>query len=56
VTERRRQASHPPAVKPELLADTITNQHIQPGQLTIHADRGSSMAPSRWRSYRLPWA
>jgi putative transposase len=99
VTERRRQASHPPATKPELLAtrpnqvwswditkllgpvkwtwfylytiidiysryvpgwllaraerallaerllaDTITNQHVDHGQLTIHADRGSSMA------------
>jgi putative transposase len=27
-----------------LLADTIANQHISPGQLTIHADRGTSMA------------
>jgi transposase InsO family protein len=27
-----------------LLADTITNQHVDRGQLTIHADRGSSMA------------
>ena len=99
VTERRRQASHPSATKPELLAtrpnavwswditkllgpvkwtwfylytiidiysryvpgwllaraerallaerllaDTITNQHVDRGQLTIHADRGSSMA------------
>jgi putative transposase len=26
-----------------LLADTIAKQHIQPGQLTVHADRGSSM-------------
>ena len=99
VTERRRQASHPPTVRPELLAtrpnqvwswditkllgpakwtwfylytiidiysryvpgwllaraeraflaerllaDTIANQHVDRGQLTIHADRGSSMA------------
>jgi putative transposase len=27
-----------------LLGDTIAKQHIQPGQLSIHADRGSSMA------------
>ena len=27
-----------------LLGDTIAKQHIDPGQLTIHADRGSSMA------------
>ena len=27
-----------------LLGDTIVQQHIDPGQLTIHADRGSSMA------------
>jgi hypothetical protein len=27
-----------------LLADTIAHQHIPPGQLAIHADRGSSMA------------
>jgi putative transposase len=26
-----------------LLADTTANQHIRPGQLTIHADRGASM-------------
>ncbi len=26
-----------------LIADTATNQHITPGQLTIHADRGSPM-------------
>lgn len=99
VKERRRQAVHPPRVKPELVAhgpnecwswditklhgptkwtyyylysiidiysrytvgwmvatkeskelaerllgDTIANQNINPGQLTIHADRGSSMA------------
>jgi transposase InsO family protein len=99
VTERRRQASHPPATKPELqatrpnavwswditkllgpvkwtwfylytiidiysryvpgwllaraeraqlaerlLADTIAKQHVDRGQLTIHADRGASMA------------
>jgi putative transposase len=99
VRERRRQATHPPQVKPELvahgpnqcwswditklagpakwsyfylysiidiysrytvgwlvatresktlaerlLADSITKQRIDPGQLTIHADRGSSMA------------
>jgi putative transposase len=99
VHERRRQATHPPKVRPELLAttpnavwswditkllgpakwtwfylyvildiysryvpgwmlaraerahlaerllaDTITKQHVDPGQLTIHADRGTSMA------------
>jgi putative transposase len=99
VTERRRQASHPPHAKPELqatrpnavwswditkllgpvkwtwfylytiidiysryvpgwllaraeraqlaerlLADTIAKQHVDRGQLTIHADRGASMA------------
>lgn len=99
VAERRRQAVHPPRVKPELVAegpnqcwswditklagpvkwtyyylysiidiysrytvgwmvatkeskelaerllgDTIAKQNIDPGQLTIHADRGSSMA------------
>ena len=99
VRERRRQATHPPKVKPELVAhgpnqcwswditklagpakwtyyylysiidiysrytvgwmlatreskelaerllgDTIAKQNIDPGQLTIHADRGSSMA------------
>jgi putative transposase len=99
VHERRRQATHPPAVKPELLAtrpnqvwswditrllgpakwtwfylytiidiysryvpgwllaraeraslaerllaDTIAHQHVDRGELTIHADRGSSMA------------
>ena len=93
VCERRRQATHPAKVKPELLAtrpnavwswditkllgpakwtwfylyviidiysryvpgwmlaraerllaDTITKQHIDRGQLTIHADRGTSMA------------
>ena len=27
-----------------LLADTIAHQHLDRGQLTIHADRGSSMA------------
>jgi putative transposase len=27
-----------------LLADTIAHQHVDRGQLTIHADRGSSMA------------
>jgi hypothetical protein len=27
-----------------LLADTITQQRIDPGQLTLHADCGSSMA------------
>jgi putative transposase len=27
-----------------LLADTITKQHVQPGQLVIHAGRGPSMA------------
>jgi putative transposase len=27
-----------------LLADTITKQHVDPGRLTIHADRGASMA------------
>jgi putative transposase len=26
-----------------LLADTVAKQHIEPGQLTIHADRGSPM-------------
>ena len=99
VSERRRQATHPPAAKPELLAtkpnevyswditkllgpakwtwfylyviidiysryvpgwmlaraeraalaerllaDTIAKQAVDPGQLTIHADRGASMA------------
>jgi putative transposase len=99
VRERRRQASHPPAAKPELLAtrpnavwswditkllgpvkwtwfylytiidiysryvpgwllaraeraalaerllaDTIAKQHVDRGQLTVHADRGASMA------------
>jgi putative transposase len=99
VRERRRQATHPPAAKPELvatrpnavwswditkllgpakwtwfylyviidiysryvpgwmlaraeraqlaerlLADTIAKQHVTPDQLTIHADRGTSMA------------
>jgi putative transposase len=99
VYERRRQATHPPAAKPELLAtrpnavwswditkllgpakwtwfylyviidiysryvpgwmlaraerallaeqllaDTIAKQHVDRGQLTIHADRGTSMA------------
>jgi putative transposase len=99
VTERRRQATHPPHAKPELLAtrpnqvwswditkllgpvkwtwfylytiidiysryvpgwllaqaerahlaerllaDTIAKQHVDPGQLTIHADRGAAMA------------
>jgi putative transposase len=99
VCERRRQATHPPAAKPELLAtrpnavwswditkllgpakwtwfylyvvidiysryvpgwmlaraeraqlaerllaDTIAKQHVDRGQLTIHADRGTSMA------------
>jgi Integrase core domain len=102
VAERRRQATHPPTVKPELVADapnrvwswditkllgpakwtyyylyvildifsryavgwmvaeqqsailaerlldqTITKQHIARDQLAIHADRGSSMPPSR---------
>jgi len=28
----------------KLLADTIAKQHVDRGQLTIHADRGSSMA------------
>ncbi len=27
-----------------LLAETIAKQHVQPGHLTLHADRGSSMA------------
>jgi putative transposase len=65
VHERRRQATHPPAAKPELLAtqpnamlaraeraslaerplaDTIAKQRITGDQLTIHADRGTSMA------------
>jgi putative transposase len=26
-----------------LLADTIANQQVEAGQLTVHADRGSSM-------------
>jgi putative transposase len=33
-----------------LLADTAAKQGIIPGQLTIHADRGSPMTASRWRS------
>jgi putative transposase len=108
VTERRRQATHPPAAKPELLAtrpntvwswditkllgpakwtwfhlyviidissryvpgwmlaraeraqlaerllgDTIAKQHITPDQLTIHADRGTSMA-SKPVAFLLP--
>ncbi len=34
----------------QLLADTIAKQHISRDRLTIHADRGSSMAPSPSRS------
>ncbi len=30
-----------------LLADTIARQGVEAGQLTIHADRGASMTPSR---------
>jgi putative transposase len=111
VRERRRQATHPPAVKPELMATapnqvwswditklrgpakwayyylyvvldifsryatgwmvatcesavlaekliaaTCAKQHITHGQLAIHADRGSSMTPSRWRSCWPAWA
>jgi putative transposase len=38
-------AEHESAALAERLLDqTITNQHITRGQLTIHADRGSSMA------------
>jgi putative transposase len=33
-----------------LLADTTAKQGITLGQLTIHADRGSPMTPSRSRS------
>jgi len=29
-----------------LIADTCGKQEIEPGKLTIHADRGSSMVPS----------
>ncbi|MFI7068645.1 IS3 family transposase [Kribbella sp. NPDC050124] len=32
------------ALAEKLLADTITKQNAEPGQLTIHADNGSSMA------------
>ena len=32
------------ALAERLLADTMAKQHIGPGQLAIHADRGSSMA------------
>ena len=31
------------ALAERLLADTVATQHVEPGQLTIHADRGSSM-------------
>jgi len=31
------------ALAEKLIADTCTKQHIDPGQLTLHADRGSSM-------------
>jgi len=41
-----------------LIADTCEKQDIQPGQLTIHADRGSSMrskpVPSCWRIWPSP--
>ena len=33
-----------------LIAATAAKQGISRGQFTIHADRGSSMTPSRWRS------
>jgi putative transposase len=57
--DRRRRATHPPRVKPDLLATrpnqcwswditklagpAIAAQGVAPGQLTIHADRGASM-------------
>jgi len=41
--ERRAQATHPAAVKPELIATTAAKQGIGRGQLTLHAGRGSSM-------------
>jgi putative transposase len=31
------------ALAERLLADTIAAQQVQPGQLTVHADRGTSM-------------
>jgi hypothetical protein len=56
VRERRRQARHPAHVKPELVAPresarlaeeliaaSAHAERIDPGQLTLHADRGTSM-------------
>jgi putative transposase len=34
----------------KLIEETCEKQHIQPGQLGIHADRGPSMRSSRWLS------
>jgi putative transposase len=43
------------ALAERLLAATTAKQLIKPGQLTVHADRGSSMTPSRSRSCWLTW-
>lgn len=34
----------------ELIADAVARHQVPPGQLTIHADRGSSMTSRRWSS------
>jgi putative transposase len=38
------------ALAKRLIDETCRRQNIQPGQLSIHADRGSSMSPSQSRS------
>ena len=55
VRERRDQLVPPAYTKPELLAmakrligDTCEKEKIQPGELTIHADRGSSDDVEAW--------
>ena len=39
-----------------LIADTCDKQNIQPGQLTIHADRGSSMTSKPVAFLLADWA
>jgi putative transposase len=42
-------------VAEQLIAQAMAQHRIAPGQLTIHADRGSAMPRSRWRSCSPTW-
>ena len=44
------------ALAERLIGETCAKHGIQPGQLTLHADRGSSMTSKPWRCCWPTWA